>query len=178
VDRVESAYHLSYPDLSLGNVILFDVWHHLEFPGAALAEFRRVLRPTGRLILFEPAAGSVLGRLVYGLFHPEPVNPPGPLDWSESPAFRPPEQAYYSAQGNCWRIFATGKLPAEIARTGAWRLAEVRLMSAVSYALSGGFSRPQLYPRRAYPLMRRVDRWLDSVPRFSATRMRVVLERR
>ena len=29
------------------NLILFDVWHHLEYPGSAMAEFARVLAPKG-----------------------------------------------------------------------------------------------------------------------------------
>jgi hypothetical protein len=48
-----------------------DVWHHLEHPANALAEFRRVLVPRGRVIILEPAM-SVVGRLVYGNCHHEP----------------------------------------------------------------------------------------------------------
>src|ERR1700675_511333 len=41
LDKVEDAYRLSFPDHSVANLIWFDVFHHLEFPGAALTEFRR-----------------------------------------------------------------------------------------------------------------------------------------
>jgi len=40
------------------------VFHHLEFPGTALAEFARVLRPGGRVVIFEPGLG-VLGGFAY-----------------------------------------------------------------------------------------------------------------
>lgn len=53
--RVESAYSLSFPDGGLSNMILFDVWHHLEYPAYALEEAARVLKPGG-LALF---CGSV-----------------------------------------------------------------------------------------------------------------------
>jgi hypothetical protein len=33
LDRVENAYALNFADASVGNLILFDVFHHLEFPG-------------------------------------------------------------------------------------------------------------------------------------------------
>src|SRR5271154_1806157 len=33
LDRVENAYALNFADESIGNLILFDVFHHLEFPG-------------------------------------------------------------------------------------------------------------------------------------------------
>ena len=86
VDRQESAYLLSYPDGSLSNILAMDVWHHLEFPERALAEWRRCLRPGGRVILMEPGMG-LLGQLVYGLLHPEPVGWKLPFkngdQWSE-----------------------------------------------------------------------------------------------
>ncbi len=54
IDRVESAYHLSFDDNSISNLILFDVFHHLAYPGSALNEFKRVLQKSGRVIIFEP----------------------------------------------------------------------------------------------------------------------------
>lgn len=66
LDRTENVYALSFADRSVGAAILFDVFHHLEYPGTALTEIRRVLAPGGRLIVFEPAMG-LLGRVVLGL---------------------------------------------------------------------------------------------------------------
>jgi hypothetical protein len=40
-----------------GNLILFEVWHHLQFPGSALKEFRSVLTPGGRVIIFRSGNG-------------------------------------------------------------------------------------------------------------------------
>ena len=36
LDRQENAYRLSFADGSVANLILFDVWHHLRYPGTAL----------------------------------------------------------------------------------------------------------------------------------------------
>ena len=72
IDRVESAYNLSFSDNSISHLILFDVWHHLEYPVNALKEAHRVLTSGGTLIIMEPAM-SVLGRIVYGKFHHEPL---------------------------------------------------------------------------------------------------------
>jgi len=47
IDRVENAYALSFADGTVSDLILFDVFHHLRYPGAALQEFRRVLMPGG-----------------------------------------------------------------------------------------------------------------------------------
>jgi ubiquinone/menaquinone biosynthesis C-methylase UbiE len=56
----------------LTNLILFDLFHHFEFPGVALREFERVLLAGGRLILMEPGFG-LLGRFIYQRFHHEPL---------------------------------------------------------------------------------------------------------
>src|ERR1700730_2279149 len=72
LDRVENAYELSFENETVGHLILFDVWHHLQYPGTARREFSRVLAPNGRIIIFEPSMGLV-GRFVFGCFHHEPL---------------------------------------------------------------------------------------------------------
>lgn len=174
IDRVENAYAIGYPDRSLGTLILFDVWHHLQYPGTALVEFRRVLRPGGRLILFEPAA-SLLGRMVYGLFHHEPLGMTRPITWSAPADFEPAAQTYYAAQGNCWRMFADGELPPE---ASGWELRSAEPFCDLTYLASGGFSRPQIYPTGLYPFLKKLDHLAGRYPRIFATRMLVVLERK
>ncbi len=68
LDRVEDAYHLTFDTGAVSHLILFDVWHHLAYPGTALGEFHRVLVDRGKVIIFDPAMG-VLGRFVFGNFH-------------------------------------------------------------------------------------------------------------
>jgi hypothetical protein len=43
IDRVENTYQLYFTDQSISNLILFDVFHHLEFPAVALNEFQRII---------------------------------------------------------------------------------------------------------------------------------------
>ncbi len=45
------AYHLPFADASFDTVVCVRVVHHLEHPGAMFAEFARVLRPGGALVL-------------------------------------------------------------------------------------------------------------------------------
>ena len=42
-ERVENAYCLTFEDNSVSDLIMVDVFHHLQYPGVALAEFHRVL---------------------------------------------------------------------------------------------------------------------------------------
>ncbi len=173
LDRVENAYELTFGDASLANLILFDVWHHLRYPGLALQEAHRVLKPGGRLVVFDPAMG-LLGRIVYGMLHPEP------LGFDREPQWFPPAEAadlhtYYAAQGNAWRMFYQKKSPLP---TDRWQEVSVATRSALSYIASGGFSGPQLYPSSAYNFVRRCESLLDRFPLLFATRMLVVLEKR
>jgi len=174
IDRVENAYALSFGEAAIDNLILFDVFHHLRHPGTALAEFHRVLRPGGRLILFEPCL-SLLGWLVYGALHPEPVARLAPIAWRAPPGWSPAQVDYYAAQGNATRIFLRGEFQDEF---GGWAVRERRRLSALAYVASGGYSAPQLYPARLYPLLRLLERACDWLPAVFATRLLVVLERR
>ncbi len=173
IDRVENAYSLSFPDEYLGDLILFDVFHHLRYPGTALQEFYRVLQPRGRVIIFDPCL-SALGRLVYGLLHQEPLGLDHDIEWFAPADWSPEDVDYYAAQGNAARIFVRDELGQPW--TG-WRIAAIDRLSAISYVASGGYSKPQLYPLRALGAMRILDRICDTMPWIFATRLLAVLEK-
>ena len=71
IDRVENIYKINCKNNSISNIILIDVFHHLEFPSLALKEINRVLIKNGRLIMIEPAMG-LIPRIIYKIFHYEP----------------------------------------------------------------------------------------------------------
>lgn len=174
LDRIENAYALSFANGSVANLILFDVWHHLQYPGTALAEFQRVLMPEGRLIIFDPAMG-MLGRIVYGLFHHEPLGLRDEIRWLAPADFSPAEMTYYAAQGNAQRVFFSDEW---VSRLAGWRTVRRSLWAALPYVASGGFSGPQLYPRRLLPVLRALDRAASSLPGWFATRLLVALEKK
>jgi hypothetical protein len=173
IDRTENVFALSCAERSVAALILFDVFHHLEFPGAALAELHRVLKPGGRVVLFEPAAG-LLGRCVLGLFHHEPLGLGRPITWDAPPAWDPHALRYYAAQGNAWRLFRRGE---RAGRLVGWRVKEVACYPALPWLLCGGFRGPQLCPRFALPLVRALERVLAFAPGLFASRMLIVLEK-
>jgi SAM-dependent methyltransferase len=173
LDRVENAYALSLEANTVGNLILFDVFHHLQYPGTALAEFARVLASDGRLILFEPAMG-ILGRLVFGCFHHEPLGLRKEIEW-EAPEDFTDTHPYYAAQGNASRIFGSARFRERLARE--WEIEEIRYFSGLAYLGSGGFRGPQLYPAGLLPLLNALDRLLSRIP-LLASRMLVVLRKR
>jgi len=177
LDRVENAYALSFGPRTISNLILFDVWHHLQYPGAALREFRRVLAPGGVVLLMEPATG-LLGRAIYGLFHHEPLGLGQRIEWEIPENFDPAKQTYYAAQGNCWRLVRHfRRLPRDQqpAALRDWEITQVKYFPALSYLMSGGFRGPQLYPDAALPALQALENVLAPLPALTAARMLVVL---
>ncbi|OLE67257.1 MAG: hypothetical protein AUG09_03360 [Acidobacteria bacterium 13_1_20CM_2_68_7] len=173
IDRVENAYALSFEDETVSHLILFDVFHHLKYPGTVLHEFRRVLVKNGRLIILDPYIG-LLGLLVWGLAHPEPVSLLRPIEWLAPEGWVRDAGEYYAAQGNATRLFGRSKYAAWLRD---WEVIERRRMAALSYVASGGYSGPQLYPDKWLPWMKRLDRVLDDCPLLFGTRLLVVMRK-
>lgn len=174
LDRQENAYRLSFADGSVSHLILFDVWHHLRYPSTALAEFRRVLAPGGRVIVFDPAI-SMTGKVIYGLFHHEPVALGLPITWDAPPSFKPEDADYFAAQGGATRVFWRKEAPE---RLKDWETVEVTPLPSFEYFATGGFSGPQLGGPTLFKLWRRLDRFLTPWPNLFAARLLVVLKRR
>lgn len=173
IDQVENAYQLSFPDESVSDLILTDVFHHLRYPGTALKEFSRVLRKGGRVIMLEPCI-SALGLLVYGVPHDEPIAVMDEINWNAPEEWSPEKIDYYAAQGNASRVFLGNRFRHKLLN---WQKIEAIRLSAIAYAASGGFSKPQLYPTAALPLIRKLEKLLDLFPALFATRLLIILEK-
>lgn len=173
LDRTENAYALSFADGSISNLILFDVFHHLRYPGEAFREFGRALAPGGRVLIYEPCM-SLLGRIVYGAFHHEPIAMGDPIAWNAPDGWSAEQADYYAAQGNASRIFLDMRADQRIENL---QLLSVKRFALLSYVLSGGYSGRQLYPDAAYAAMRTLDRICDRIPAVFATRMLVTLQK-
>lgn len=175
LDRQENIFALSYPGESLAAVVLFDVFHHLQYPGTALRELHRALKPGGRIILFEPAAG-LLGRVVLGLFHHEPLALSARIEWTAPASFNPHDVCYYAAQGNAWRIFGPPSHQTLLAETGL-NVREVRHYPALPWLLTGGFRGPSLCLQPTRFIAHALERGLALAPKLFASRMIVVIEK-
>ena len=173
IDQIENAYQLSFADESVSDLILTDVFHHLKYPGTALQEFSRVLRTGGRVIMLEPCI-SLLGLLVYGLLHGDPIAITEKVEWGAPAGWSPEKVGYYAAQGNASRIFVGKRFRHQL---GKWQKLKTRRLSAIAYAASGGFSKPQLYPTSALPWIQKLEKMLDRFPALFATRLLVILEK-
>lgn len=174
IDQVENAYALSFRDDECSHLILFDVFHHLRHPRTALRECHRVLQPGGRAIVFEPYV-SVAGRIVYGPLHHEPIGSSDPIVPDAPEGFAPDRDPYYAAQGNATRVFWNGEHPEIL---DGWELIARERIGAWPYALTGGYSKPQLYPASLYGVVSGIDRVLGILPQLTALRTLIVLRKR
>jgi len=169
LDLVCDGYELPFRDGSVSHLILFDVFHHLQRPAAFLREAKRALHGEGRLILFEPFV-SLASQPVYGCLHHEPVALRKPIDFTEAV---PNPRSYYAAQGNATRLFFRKEMPGW---PPGWRVFHAEALSSFSYLLSGGFSKPALYPRACLGGLQRLDRWLSRWPKLFGARYLVGLK--
>jgi SAM-dependent methyltransferase len=170
-EQVENAYHLTFADGSVSDLVMVDVFHHLQYPGTALREFFRVLRPGGKVLMLEPSLGA-LGFLVFAFLHPEGVKLRHQIEWDAPQGLNLIDPAYYTSQGNATKIFLGGGYRELLAD---WKDIQVIRLSAIAYLGSGGYTKPQLVPNRVMPLLILAERLLNRLPLLFATRMLIVL---
>jgi SAM-dependent methyltransferase len=157
LDVVCDGYELPFRERSLSHLVLFDVFHHLRAPNAFLREARRVLAPTGRLILFEPYI-SWSSWPAYGVFHHEPVAWRQPISLEDQ---LPRPRDYYAAQGNTTRLFFRKEIPGW---PQGWVVFHAEAFSCFYYLLSGGYVKPAMYPARWVERFRNIDATLSRWP--------------
>jgi SAM-dependent methyltransferase len=171
LDLACDGYDLPFKDGSLSHVVLFDVFHHLRAPNAFLKEAQRVLAPSGRLLLFEPYI-SWASTPAYGLFHHEPVAIKASISLQET---LPRPRDYYAAQGNATRLFFRREISGWPEN---WEVFHARAFSSFSYLLSGGYSKPALYPAACLGFLQWWDDRLSRWPRVFGARCLVGLRRK
>ncbi len=163
LDMVCSAYSMPFENGSVSHLVLFDVFHHLQRPKAFFKEARRVLTGNGRIVIFEPYV-SVSSRMIYGLFHHEPLAWNRPIEESAQP---PSDNQYYAAQGNATRLFFRERNAQWIE---GWKIFHKQAIVSFSYLLSGGYSMPALYPEKGLKIIQRIDEALSRYPSLFAAR--------
>jgi SAM-dependent methyltransferase len=168
LDMLCDGYELPFQSKTISHLILFDVFHHLRAPLAFFREAARVLTPGGRVILFEPYI-SVASYPIYGLLHHEPVALKEEISMAET---LPPPRDYYAAQGNATRLFFRAASDVQLK---GWVVFHRQAFASFAYLLSGGFSKPALYPRLFLPMWQKLDGWLSHWPRLLAGRCLVGL---
>jgi SAM-dependent methyltransferase len=174
VDCVADAQRLPFKSGSIGNIVMVDVLHHLEYPATFFAEAERVLRPMGRIVMVEPAItwGS---SLFYRLFHQEPVRTSVDPLGEGSPD---PQRDPYQSNQAIPTLIATRARARFQERFPNLSIQRVDWFSIIAYPLSGGFKPWSLLSlgmaRRLLALERKVEALIGP---FAAFRMMLVIEK-
>ncbi len=163
LDVVCDGYEMPFDDQSVSHLVLLDVFHHLRAPKAFLREARRVLAPSGRMILCDPYI-SWCSYPAYEWCHHEPVAWREPVLFVEN---LPAPRSYYAAQGNATRLFFTDEYKGWL---DGWDMFHAEAFSAFSYLLTGGFSKPMLYPKGLLPTLQQLDVFLSRWPKIFAAK--------
>jgi ubiquinone/menaquinone biosynthesis C-methylase UbiE len=173
IDRIENIYKINFKKKSISNIILIDVFHHLQFPSLALKEIHRVLIKNGRIIMVEPAMGFI-PRIVYKIFHYEPNGFNLKIKWNNIPKKIPSSNQYFAAQSMPWRAFFLKELNLK----SKYSIKLIKPFSDFAFLLSGGYSYKALYPKILYSLIKLIDKILTSISiRIFSARMLIVLEK-
>lgn len=174
LDLVADAQHLPFAPASVGNIVMVDVLHHLEFPARFLREAERVLKPQGRIVMVEPAItwGSTL---FYRFLHHEPVRMTDQILAEGRPD---PRRDPYEANQAIPTLLATRDRERFHELFPQLRLATVEWFSFASYALTGGFKPWSLISESGARRLLRIERPLEAAfGRLAAFRMMLVVEK-
>jgi ubiquinone/menaquinone biosynthesis C-methylase UbiE len=173
IDRIENIYKINFKKNSISNIILIDVFHHLQFPSFALEEIHRVLIKNGRIIMMEPAMG-LIPRIIYKIFHYEPNGFNLKINWNHIPKKVPSLNQYFAAQSMPWRAFFLKELNLK----SKYKIKYIKPFSDFAFLLSGGYSYKALYPKILYSFINLIDQILTSISiRIFSARMLIVLEK-
>ena len=174
IDRIENIYKINFKKKSISNIILIDVFHHLEFPSLALQEIHRVLIKNGRVIMVEPAMGFI-PRIVYKIFHYEPNGYNLKIKWNNIPKKKPSSNQYFTAQSMPWRAFFLRELNLK----SKYKIKLIKPFSDFAFLLSGGYSYKAFYPKFLYSFIKLIDKMLTSISiKIFSARMLIVLEKK
>ncbi len=173
IDRQENAYALSMPDNSVSNLILFDVFHHLEFPMNAMAEFRRVLVPGGRLIVFDHAM-SALGWLFSKFLHHEKSGFCKPFKHGIGNTEEIKSAGYYADHANAYRVFE--KYFQRFCER-QWEMIKIEKFPALKWLASGGYRGPSLVSNRNKSCINIVEIGLSQFDAIFSLRCLIVISK-
>ena len=177
IDLALSCYAIEEGGREWDNLIALDVLHHLTRPLDFFRSAASVLRPSGRIVLMEPAA-TWMGLLFYRLFHheriePARLNPPIQFDVDR-------KEGEFANMGMAVALFQIhhDRMRGILAEMDL-ELHMIQYRDLVAYPLTGGFRKPQLLPTGCIRALLRAEKAIPQVLlRRLGIRIMIVLEKK
>lgn len=171
VDIVLAGEKLPVREGSLSNIIMIDTLHHLHDPVMFLKEACRALSDGGRIIAIEPYTRH-FAYVFWRCFHHEPVD----LRFNLFAPGAPDKKPFDANQAIPSVIIDKFDLLRPLVPN--LTIAHVEYFDLFYYALSGGFSRPNLLPSFLEPIVLLCDRLLLGLcGSYVALRVMLVLQK-
>lgn len=152
IDRVFSATKIPFKNNSVSAFLMMDVLHHIKNPEKALREMERCLKPGGKIVMIEPYK-SLWGGFIYKYLHHEHFDPDA--SWKVAGKGR----MSGSNTALPWIIFVRDRKIFE-KKFPNLKIQRVAPHTPFLYLLSGGLTKPQLLPTRAYPIAQLLEKSL------------------
>jgi SAM-dependent methyltransferase len=173
IERQENAYALSMAEGSVANLILFDVFHHLEYPINAMQEFHRVLKVGGRLLVFDHAM-SLTGWLFSRFVHHEKAGFLKPCHLQIADLETIQNSGYYADHANAYRIFEKNF---QHLLSGEWQRIGIIKRPALKWIASGGYRGPSLVSKNSRDAILMLEYVLTYFPGIFALRSLFILQK-
>lgn len=169
VDMYFSAEQMPFEIGSVDAFFMIDVLHHIINPRLFLKEAQRCLKPSGKIVMIEPA-NTVWGRFIYKNFHHEPFD--AKADWLLDSA-----GPLSGANGAMpWIIFQRDRKIFE-KEFPDLRILKISPHTPFRYLMSGGLSSHQLLPSFCYGLVAFVEYLLKPFNKFIGMFQTIELEK-
>ena len=172
VDKEVNAYSIDDKSNFYDNIILIDVFHHLEFPKKALNQFHRVLKKNGQLIIADVHLGFI-PKMIFKFFHHEPVNFKTKISLFDE---KLEINKYFSNQSYYQRIILEDE---EKIRSNYFNVKQTYNWSDFRYIFTGGFSNKQYLPNIFLSMIHLLDKKIfNFFPKIFSVRGITILQKK
>lgn len=173
LDCVADGQMLPFQTGSFSTIVLIDVIHHIASPTLFFKEAARVLIPGGRLCMIEPWV-SPASWAIYRFLHQEAMVFTKDIEkssiWQDD---KDPFEGNLAMTNNLFPLNRNHHKGYQL-----WfHLRRIERFSFVAYPLSGGLSKPALYPTVLLPLLHSIEKLLGPLAALLAFRAFIVLQK-
>ena len=172
LDVVSDAHKLPFAKNAFTNIFMIDVLHHLHSPVLFFEEAGKVLQKGGRIIIVEPAI-TIISKFFYKYCHSEPVDMHVNVFEEKLTTSDP----FDSNQAIATLLFENfQKFENSVSN---FKILKKKEFGILSYPLSGGYRNWSLLPMFLYPLIKRIEIYLERLlARYMGFRTLIVLEKK